>query len=213
MMMKIKVLACACGVFAVGAWAPAQVKVEFKPTQVVANSITPGGDAVFFAVARERVELGVSVRRWSRVAADDDRDGQVVLDLGGSVPIASVWAVLDLATGQCSIVSPPDYPYGGSNPFPGGALQRGGGGRVIGLQLAAESLDILVVRPGVGAWRRGANDARPGRTPAGLLAVPVERLQPLGAAPEGPGPLATGDILIGVDPLFLRPFLERVGFE
>lgn len=179
---------------------------------VVVSGVSAGGEVVLFGVSRERVEFGTRIRHWKRVEVDADRDGQVVVDLGGPFPVPSAWVAVDMTNGQHALLRAPDDPPGGVVGFPDAAL-RLEGGRATALVMDVESIDLLVVRPGVGAWRHGAVEGPHERTPEGSLRIPFARLQRLGGAPDGPGELRPGDVLVGIEPWSLVVFLRHAAAE
>lgn len=176
------------------------------------SGVTAGGDVILFGVSRERAEFATRLRHWKRVESDIDRDGQVVVNLGDPVPAPSAWVAVDIATGQLVLLRAPDEPPGGVEVFPDAAFQAEDG-QVTALVMDTESLDLLVVRPGVGAWRHGAVEGPHERTPDGLLRVPFTRLRRLTGAVDGPGELRPGDVLVGIEPWSLVVFLRHAAAE
>ncbi len=190
----------------------AQPVASAEQGTVVVSGVSAGGEVVLFGVSREYIEFANRFRHWKRVEVDVDRDGKVVVDLGAPLPVPSVWVAVDVATGQLALLRCPDDPPRGVQSFPDVAL-RPEGGRVTALVLEVESLDLLVVRPGVGAWRHGAVEGPHERTAEGLLRIPFARLPRLTGTAEGPGELRPGDVLVGIEPWSLVVFLRNAAAE
>src|SRR5687768_9405034 len=76
---------------------------------VVAAEVTPGGNAVFFAVVYDNA---ASIPGWVRKATilrDDDGDGVVRLAMPEGVPPLGAWAVVDMASGSSRLGSMRGY--------------------------------------------------------------------------------------------------------
>lgn len=193
--------------------APPELAVSFEEAAVLAAGLTPGGDAVFWSVARE--PQGYFQRVVGR------RGVEVVDALGearfepedGAVPLKSAWAIVDLASGAFAVAAPPGFPLE-RVPFPGRAFEVGAPGVVNRLRHAGEALEVLVARPGVGAWRLATWDASPqdrDETDDDRVLLGLEDLEPFEAS--GPGPperFAQGDVIVVLDPRTLRVYATRL---
>ncbi len=189
----------------------AEVSVAFEPVAVVARGISPGQQAVFFSVTREPIAFGVRVVRRLEVIADEDGDGLVRYEVEAGVVRASAWWVVDLATGDAAVSAPEDFgvrwvPEEEETLPAASAVEPE-------LALAQRSrLEILLVRPGVGAWRQSAADGGRGdsdASPDGLLRVGLLELEPAGTAPGPLTELRAGDVVFGIAP----NTLEVLSFE
>ena len=182
------------------------------------DGITAQGQVVWYSVAREVAEDDVAtlVRR-SGVRMDDDGDGKVSWDLEGEVPTRSIWVAVDLATGRVAVATPEGYP-----------LRRvGWRGRGLGRDNAradrVEDLrtyaDVLLVRPGEGAWRLTAGDGSDQDDDGaadGKLAVALDRMRPVeGIAGAGeavpPARFGSKDVVVLIDPNRMELTVENQG--
>lgn len=193
--------------------APPELAVTFEEAAVLAAGLTPGGDAVFWSVARE--PLGYHQR------VVESQGLEVVDALGearfepeeGAVLLKSVWAVVDVATGGFAVAGPPGFRLRQA-PFPGRGFEAGAPGLVNRLRHELESIHVLIVRPGVTAWRLEAWDTSP-RDRDGAdddrVLMSLEDLEPLEAS--GPGPpdrFARDDVIVVIDPRTLRFYATRL---
>jgi hypothetical protein len=187
--------------------------VQFEESSVTATGVTPGGAVVVFGVAKELRGFLVHQERIDAVLTAG-ADGVAVLARETPVPAQSVWAVVDLATGELALGAPE-----GSElreiPFPAAALAAD----LRALQGRYESLDVLVVRPGaagsegLGAWglfvADGGERDGDGRQDRRLRAS-LSQLLPLGDSPAPPESLVEGDVVVAVDSETLQVFAARL---
>lgn len=185
----------------------AELALRFDASIATVSGATPDADVVVLTVWREQFHGWSRVHRVSEVV-QTTAEGTGRFEAPRAVPPASLWIVADVASGEHVVVSP------GPRPYP----QLGGAERRMTLQAArlsldARSLEMVVVRPGIGAWSLalwdgGLGDAD-GATDGRLDAV-VADLVPLGSAPASPGELAPRDLLLGIDPARMEHFVLRV---
>lgn len=179
-------------------------EVEFNEIEVLASGVTPGGRAAFWWLARGADGFTPWTARLSEVVIDDDGDGAVSLGFEEGVPEDSVWAVVDLRSGEYALASPAAGPLREVEPPRGLVASLPGRGEI---EDERRRLEVLVVRPGAdgesGAWTGSAEDGgagdgdgrRDGRTQAQL-----ERLEPLEeAGPPPPRTLRVGDLVVAGD--------------
>ena len=190
----------------------AEVEVTFGDSAVHAEGLTSGGTAVVFAVTRTRDGW---LRRISQFALPVavDASGSASLELPEDVPLMSIWAVADLATGDVGIGFPEGMegtPLLADDGTPMTVGQVASGRILAGVAEA----DILVVRPGVGAWRLHVGDgglSDEDGSQNGALQVQLANMVPL---VEGSGPLRgvrPGDSIVLIDPRQMTYLAERVG--
>jgi hypothetical protein len=172
------------------------------PTQaeVAAAGLTPGGRVVWFGIVRS-LDDGLERLTHVRREATADREGRAVLAVPNPGPAAS-WAVVDVATGQMAAART-DRPELAVTTLLAESLQRGtdGGDRLLAERLR---LDLLLVRPGVGAWGGAFGDggaADEDGQSDGLLTAALAGLVPIGQAPAAPQTRAqAADLLLALDP-------------
>jgi hypothetical protein len=170
---------------------------SFGPTALTVHGITPGGHAVLFSVAWENGDGPQLVRRES-VLPDSDEDGQVHKDLGKDIPEKSVWFAVDLENGERTVVLPAGSPLR-EVPF----LPQVIANSRDRLEMQRTFIQLVLVRPRVGAWGGRVRDGRksdPDARPDGAVEVLLSSLWALGDSPSAPRTLEAGDILLIVDP-------------
>jgi hypothetical protein len=181
--------------------APSPV-LTFQKSAVTVAGVSPRGQAVLFGEAREIAEDDVAtlVRR-SQVLTDDDGDGTVTLDLGRDVPFRSVWVAVDLATGQVAVAAPEGYPLRRVS-WRGVGIARGNShsDRVEDARTFAE---VLLVRPGVGAWQLTVGDGSEGDDDGaadGKIAVALDHMTPVAGTAPPPVRFDPRDVVVLIDP-------------
>ncbi|HKI04138.1 MAG TPA: hypothetical protein VKK31_19315 [Thermoanaerobaculia bacterium] len=187
----------------------AQPAITLQQRSVTVEGITAKGQVVWFSMAREVSEDDVAtlVRR-AEAQTDGDGDGRVVWDLDREVPLRSIWVAVDLATGRADAVSPAGYPLRKVS-WRGRGLARDQvrSDRVEDIRSYAE---VLLVRPGEGAWRLTVGDGSEqddDGAPDGKIAAALDRMRPVtgavaGTAGEAEPPKRFGprDIVVLIDP-------------
>jgi hypothetical protein len=183
-----------------------ELAVTLQQRSVTVDGVTAGGQVVWFGMAREVAEDDVAtlVRR-AEVQMDDDGDGKIVWDLDREVPLRSIWVAVDFATGRAVAVSPEGYPLRRVS-WRGRGLARGNSrsDRVEDFRSYAE---VLLVRPGEGAWRLTVGDGSEqddDGAPDGKLAAALDRMRPLpgitGGTAEPPNRFGPKDVVVLIDP-------------
>lgn len=130
-------------------------RVTFSGATVTASGVAPKASVLFFALGRQYVPWEEGVFKLDAVVPDDDGDGNVTYMMKDvtAIPARSIWAVCNLDTGDLVVTGPGGYvpvPFD----LPGNGMKRGANGQIEKLELiGAEWLEVLLVRPGKGAWR------------------------------------------------------------
>lgn len=193
--------------------APPELSITFEEAAVLASELTPGGEALFFSLAR--VPLGYTQRverRVELVPVDPLGEAYHEVQDGSTVPRKSVWVVVDLSTGAYGIAAPEGFALDES-PFPGNGFQVGAPGLVNRLRHTFSWVDQVVVRPGVGAWALRASDGggadRDG-VADGRTVTALEDAEPVGAAPAPPDRFQAEDVIVVIDPRALRFYATRL---
>ncbi len=197
-------------VLAAGPALPSSAAVlDLNGSEAHISGLAPGGRAAVLAVSRERSFGTTRVQRVHLVAVDDDGDGVAILPLDHPASPTSVWIVVDLATGETSIQAPAAFGVREMAVDP--RRLRQAAGRLI---VDREDLEILAVRPGIGAWSLSLHDGGDldgDRTADGAVTVDLLDLQPLGdEAAALPDDLAPGDVIAVIDPRRLEVFAVRI---
>lgn len=171
-----------------------------------------GATSIVFGVAREiDSDDVVTVRTWTEVLSDDDRDGNVRLELGRPLAAASVWIAVDAGSGAFDIATPAGLELRRRAWRGQGLRKRPDGRDAIGDSRG--QAELLVVRPGGGAWRLRLGDGGPSDEDGsadGRLEAPLDRLVPLADGPPPPKEFQAEDFVLLVDPNSLEVVTERV---
>lgn len=190
----------------------AQPALEFGEDAVLAKGLTPGGPVAWFSVANERGEwLDVLVRR--QVESTADAAGAATFTLEKPLPKLSVWAIVDLTTGGFDLASPANDGLR-EVPFPADALQANPAGEVPFLDGARSYLEVFLARPGEGAWGLTIGDGTEldaDGVPDGRTRVAISSLLPLTAGRSSARSIASGDVIVVVDPNTMETYAAIVG--
>ncbi len=186
------------------------LELQIQDQTLVASSAQ--GSVAFFGVSREVAFDDVVTRRsTAEILPLENRTGIISLDLGRPIAPDSVWIAVDLSTGEFATVAP-NGPPAQSDTFSGGGIGRapGGSGAIFDVRAQAE---VLVARPGTGAWTLTLGDGSPedgDGLPDGKIEAPLDQMAPLGEAPAPPLDFAAGDTVALVDPLTLEIVVTRI---
>lgn len=190
--------------------AAAGIDLQLGAESATVTGLPAGGRAVVLSGWRERVLDAVTrVTRIQEIVEDQDGDGVAELVPSAPIPTASLWIAVDLATGDAVAVAPGGYRLRdiGTDPR---QFRRGVGRFAVG----RTDLEILAVRPGVGAWYRPVSDGGPeddDGTADGQVTPVLAALEPLGDSPPIPlDGLETGDVLAAIDVRTMELFAVRV---
>ena len=190
--------------------------IEFSERGVSASAVTPHGQVVLFGVAREpsatRPAYPRSVRRVA-VLTDDDGDGTVHHDLGQDVPLLGMWVVVDLTTGGFAAAPSPGYEPARIVITPDVA-RHDNNGQLKKLEWPFAEMEMLLVRPGTGAWRlyaakHSALDENAASDEP--LRVDIDAFEPIGATASSPKNFRKGDVVALIDPRWMQFGVIEVG--
>ncbi|HEY0780879.1 MAG TPA: hypothetical protein VGE98_00375 [Thermoanaerobaculia bacterium] len=181
----------------------AQPDVTLEPQAAVASGLTPGGQVVWFGIAREISEDSATIVRRDRIDVADAKGG-ARFDLGRDVALKSIWVAIDLATGKSAVATPAAFPLADSA-LPVSDLHLGAtAAEADAIEDARTAVEVLMVRPGSGAWglsvgRGGPDDEGGGG--GGPLRFSLGRLHALAkGGPVAPAKLDPKDLVILIDP-------------
>jgi hypothetical protein len=190
--------------------APFRVKLETDA--VVISGMTPKGQVVLLGVTREIGEDDLpTVRRHLEVLTDEDGDGAIRYPVAPDVPIRSLWAVTDLASGDHGAVAPERFRLQQVN-WRGRGLERRQDGKDA-VEDQRTLLELLVVRPKVGAWILRVSDGDPSDTDGvinGRLEGALEQMRPLIGSPPPPSVFQQDDLILAIDPAAMEITLVKV---
>src|SRR5438270_9081686 len=135
--------------------------LAFEGHVIKATNIPPGSQVVFFALGLVPNGFSSSVTRWSKVVVDDDRDGTITFDAGSEVPCKSIWAVVEVASGNFAVAAPKGCPLRHADALSSRSFKRRSKMDADSFVQAKPYLDLLYVEPGRGAWTIRAADGSP----------------------------------------------------
>jgi hypothetical protein len=188
--------------------------LTFEAGAIQDAGITPAAKVVFFGVVREGQGYRFRMVTREEVVEDADKDGSVRLDLGGPVAFRSIWAAVDLASGEYTMASPAGYTPTQIE-FPAAALRGrpGGNGKPDRLAERRYSLELLIVRPGQGAWRQTLGDGDPDdgdRAANGRVEWSMGKGRAVRGGPPAPADLDPGDVIVAIDPTRMEYYATRL---
>jgi hypothetical protein len=173
---------------------------------ITVSGLSPGSTAVFFGVAQAPIPGAYMkhVQRWAVTVEDTGHNGTVTFDLQQDVPLASVWAVVDLRNAHYATVSGPGIRLREitiDNP-----LRKGQSSSVDRFAFDHGYLDLLYVHPGLGSWTwsavGGGTADNGGPNNATIVALAAGR--PVGQSGSKPAGFLPGGILVAVDFIHLE---------
>jgi hypothetical protein len=133
--------------------AAAGMVMEVGLDGVTVRNVPAGSRVVLFGVGREPRRYRSAIRDYMEVLSDEDRDGVVRLS---STPITnkSIWIAVNLDGGEFAVETGPGYPR---REAPASAVtKRNDAGELSKFEFDRGVVELLVVRPGKGAWRLNA---------------------------------------------------------
>ena len=185
------------------------IRVSFDGDTVRAADVSSGGDVIVFACTIGRYSGMRKLGRHVEVVRDADGDGVVSLTIQNLSEVASVWAIVDFDTGRYALAAP-----GGFAPRAMDIPEHGWRGGSEHFELRRNYLEMLVVRPGVGAWTQslsegGSNDDdRQLNTVLRMRLANMQRLHGHDGPPRPPV-IVPRDLLLIIDPHELDYFASE----
>jgi hypothetical protein len=179
---------------------------------VVVSQLEPGAEVVYFDVCRFSDAYIPRSAHHANIRNDDNRDGVVAVELARELPRKFLAVAVELATGRFGVFRPAGAP-GREIAFPGDSLQQGPGGRLDRLASSGQYLELLLVRPGIGAWQLTTGDGTPtDESPSsdGVVVNALEMMRPVGDGPLPPEELEEGDVLVRVAPRQMEYYAVRI---
>jgi hypothetical protein len=181
------------------AFASEPIQISFSAQTIKASGITEGGDAILFACTIGRYSGMQKIGRHAEVISDADGDGEVTFTVAG-LPLGAVWAVVDFTTGRHAVAAPPGLDLRPME-VPAHGWRAGPGH----FDLRRDYLEVLVVRPGAGAWTLSVAEGGSNDDDGALNTVVrtrLERMRRLHGPDAVPRPpiVVPRDLLLIVDP-------------
>ena len=192
--------------------AAAPFRAALESDGVVVSGVAAKGRIALLGVTREIGEDDFPmVKRHLEVLADEDGDGVIRYPVEPGVPVRSVWAVVDLASGSFDTVAPQAFGVRRVN-WRGRGPQRRQDGRDA-VEDQRTLVELLVVRPEVGAWAMRVSDGNPSDGDEridGRLEGILDRMEPLAASPQAPSVFQRDDVVLALDPALMEITLIKV---
>ena len=185
--------------------AAAKSTVIFDAGRVALTGLTPSGSVAWYSVSREPQGYSTLVARRSGMEIADAL-GEATIELEGDVAPASVWIVVDLASGGLAVAAPRGTSFREIG-FDAKSVAAGPAGKLDRLVHARPYLELFWARPRVGAWEMAAGEGAAGDDDGerdGWLRTALTSMEPLETSPPPPDELQAGDVLVMVDPRALE---------
>jgi hypothetical protein len=195
---------------------PAAPVITILDKAVVVSSITPGGKVLLFSTGREMSQTRPPVRQPARTAvvlSDDTHTGTVRYDARKPLPDMAVWLAVDFTSGSYALQAtrgfePPRVDLSGD------VVKNDNAGQLRKIEWQVAEVEVVVARPGVGAWYvyaakqskldENASNTRP-------LRLDFDSLAPIGDSPANPHNFRKGDVVALFDPRWLQYGVTEVG--
>ncbi len=180
----------------------------FAPSTVTAAGVTPSGCTVFFSVSHEPVPWMRRTVTRVEPMVDGDGDGEVAVAPDPTVADLSVWAAVDVENGARTVGAPAGFDL--VEVAVDGAAMTAAPGALVDDR---PDLELVVIRPGVAAWRGRAFDGAAGDVGAagdGAVTVRLSDLTRFWPTLGFGGKeivlewLLAGDVVVGIDPVRLH---------
>lgn len=191
------------------------LSLRVEPDAVVVSEVTRGGSAVIFGFGYDGSGYVPTQVRTAVIVRDDDGDGVVRYEPPPGLSSRGIWAAVDFATGASQLGSRPGYRLRTlAEPIEKSLQKEDGSARRERFERDIASAELLVVRPGEGAWTLSAveggenDDDHFGN---GNLVVPVERLTSLSPGGTPPSRLQAGDVVLLIDSDNMRVSITTLG--
>ena len=190
----------------------APFRVTLENRDVVVSGVTAKGEVVLLGVTREIGEDDFpTVKRHLEVLADEDGDGTIRYPVGQAIPLRSLWAVVDLTSGDQDVAAPEKLGVRKVN-WRGRGLQKRHDGRDA-VEDQRSLSELLVVRPKVGAWALRVGDGGESDGDGeidGRVEGIFDRMQPLAESPPAPSAFERDDVVLALDPAAMEITLVKV---
>lgn len=195
---------------AFGATAPS-LSIALKPFGVEVTNASVSGDVVLFS---ETVSSATYYPVYCHVAlaATADKAGAVIFSTKHAADPRGVWLAIDVNSGDVAIATP-----SGGVPaaivLPDSARGKDASGQIVKLQLPFDIADLLLVRPGEGAWHVTAIDGGPkdeDHTQNGETSMAFDTLSEVKKNGKPPHALKRGDVIVAVEARTFRYTIIRV---
>lgn len=182
-------------------------EIRFENHRIVASGLTPNAPVVLFGVTLEGLGYEVQAERFATLTTGDLL-GTATYSTGREIPARSFWVAVDLISGRYVSGGPPGTPATIAVLDPSEVT---GAGRLVRRAVFSE---ILVARPGLGAWTLTAGDGGASDDDQrfdGRITTSIGRMRPVGGGVPPPSQFAPNDVIVAIDPWELRVSILQLG--
>lgn len=178
----------------------APLALTFDLSGPVATGATASGEVAWVGVSRVPKTYFQEVSRVRETSAAD-AGGSASLRLDAPAPHRSVWVAVDVTSGAFVVGTPESFLLE-EEALTGAHLSFDGSGNATGLRLEHAFAEVLLVRPGVGAWSLEAVDGAASDTDGEANRAVRLSLAALSSSAATPPPAAlqAGDVVVVLDP-------------
>jgi hypothetical protein len=186
------------------------LQVSVGERSVVASGSAADSRIAWFGVVREPSNFASRIVVPKTIAVSDSH-GVSRFESDKPLSPRAVWVAVDMTTGAYGVGIPAEGTAQPFNDFPD-VLKNWGQSKKI---VASHALvDVMLVRPGVGAWtmRTGDGfDSDDDRNNNGVFTAGFDSLRSVGTSPVFQHKIEKGDVLVLIDSRTLEYFISRVG--
>lgn len=182
--------------------------IAFEAQRVLVSGVTAGSQLAWIGVGIRELEFVNQLERRSSIIKDDDANGSIALEFPLPLTPRSIWAAVDLTSGEFSVAAPP-----GSELHEVSFPHNGIGATLNFLEDQRGFVELLVARPTIGAWALTAGDGGESDSDGDTnrsIRVDFDEMHPLGESPAPPDRLQPGDVVIVVDSMTFEFYAVRL---
>jgi hypothetical protein len=189
----------------------ADFTVALRGPSVVAEHATPNGDVAFFSETVSPLTYFPAYYH-AALTMPANGNGESVFSTSHAHDQAAIWIAVDIETGAVATATGSGVP---AVPFTlvDASQKRDVSGQIVKMQLPFDISDLLIVRPGQGAWHVTAIDGGPAdedHTQNGKTAMSIETLVSFKKNSKPPHALKKGDVIVAIEARSLRYSVLRV---
>jgi hypothetical protein len=183
--------------------------VTFEERAIEIGNVTPSGEVVVFGIARDQLQVEAAhIAAYKFILRDANGTGRVRFTAGRPIDTRGVWAFVDVATGRTTVV--PRGLAGNALVLPPGVVKHVKHLDKSRIGLALPLAELLVVRPGEGAWMSIIGDGGPadddGLTNGVAACAPEAMKHVKSKETRKLDRIRKGDVVVVIDPVSLGWF-------
>lgn len=189
----------------------APLTLTLNGSTVAISGISPRGQVYVYGVMRTNVTGYTQLLRYAG-PLDAAQDGSATLTLREPFSGDAFFFAIDLASGGSGRITPGGQPVR-EFVLPDGALKKANNGQLQQLETHLPIANLLLVRPGTGAWELTVGDGGPDdddHAANGISTNRPEQMNAVGRSPEAPKNFRADDLLFVFDPMSVAMLSLRV---